>query len=53
MGDDGICTPVSDQCSEWDDENGVCTCCYVGYKLVKGDCKLEWEIMWLFVKSLF
>lgn len=38
--EEGICTPVSDYCQEWDYETGTCTCCYVGYNLVQGDCIL-------------
>ena len=31
------CTPVSDQCSEWD-ASGACTKCYDGYDLALGAC---------------
>jgi hypothetical protein len=33
----GVCTPVSDQCST-SDASGACTSCFKGYDLVKGVC---------------
>lgn len=38
---EGTCTPVSDQCREWDTANGECTNCYGGYKLDSGKCILD------------
>ena len=36
--DNRICRKVSDLCREWDEENGDCTSCYVGYELMDGKC---------------
>jgi hypothetical protein len=33
----GVCTPVNDWCSTWDNY-GVCTACYNGYNLNNGKC---------------
>ena len=35
----GVCTPVNDWCSTWDNY-GVCTACYKGYNLKDGACVL-------------
>jgi len=35
----GVCTPVNDYCSAWDNY-GVCTACYKGYDLKDGACVL-------------
>ncbi len=35
----GRCQRVSDNCKEWDNSTGLCTCCYPGYgNPVKGVC---------------
>ena len=35
---DRVCVPVSDLCSSWDDESGVCESCYYGYIVEEGAC---------------
>jgi hypothetical protein len=36
----GVCTPVSDQCSTWNDQ-GHCLTCYNGYVLANGACNIN------------
>lgn len=39
MGKNGKCMRVSDNCKEWDECTGLCTCCYPGYgEPIKGVC---------------
>lgn len=39
--DSGYCEPVSDFCRKWDNITGLCTGCYLGYKLEAGECYLD------------
>ena len=34
----GVCTPVSDYCREWNPSTGACTSCYQGFSLSNGAC---------------
>lgn len=36
-----ICTPVSDQCTSFDSQTGLCTSCFKGYDVVNGTCTLS------------
>lgn len=42
MLDDGECVPGMQNCKTYSPEEGVCTSCYVGYKLTKSkDCEVD------------
>ena len=37
----GVCVPVNDQCSTFDENTGDCLSCYLGYNLEGGKCIIQ------------
>jgi len=46
------CLKVSDQCKTWCDKTALCTSCYQGWALYKGECILPCQVLAYYLRDI-